>query len=338
MEQNIKDLQHKIEKEAEERVEDQTYHAETKSKNTKSTIESVVEDNTQTERISEKKNSEKNEPERSINNIKSYAGVRNPTLRNENSRHSDTYDLLIIGSSIIKDLDGKRMYKNRKVKIITLHDKTVFGAIQYIKSFRDKAKHIMFQIGSNDIEQKTPDEVIQEIEELVRVTRRYNPDATITFGEILPRFLSERYYAKFFNEHRLIFNVQLYELCKDLDLHFVRYDFIQPEYFVDGIHIKGHGIPIMVMSIKRVLNTLLNVKLWENNEYNTKTNPVRDIGIPYQMPSSMTNRKQRDHQAFEQKSHLNNPIHVGSESAMNGRNKIVNMMELMLQEMRKGQW
>ncbi|CAC5412570.1 unnamed protein product [Mytilus coruscus] len=188
----------------------------------------------------------------------------------------------------------------------------------------------MFQIDSNDIEQKTPDEVIQEIEEQVRVTRRYNPDATITFG-----FLSDRYYAKFFNEHRLIFNVQLYELCKDLDLHVVRYDFIQPEYFVDGIHIKGHGIPIMVMSIKRVLNTLLNVKLWENNEYNTKTNPVRDNGIPYQMPCSMTNRKQRDHQAFEQKSHFNNPIHVGSESAMNGRNKIVNMMELMLQEMRK---
>ncbi|CAG2189272.1 unnamed protein product [Mytilus edulis] len=296
MEQNIKELQHTIEKEAEKRVEDQTYHAETKTKDTKLHVESAEEDNhTQTERISEKKNS----------------------------------------SSIIKDIDGKRLYKNRKVKVITLHDKTVFGAIQYIKSFRDKAKHIMFQIGSNDIEQKTPDEVIEEIEELVRVTQRYNPDATITFGEILPRFLSDRYYAKFFNEHRLIFNVQLYELCKDLDLHFVRYDFIQPDYFVDGIHIKGHGIPIMVMSIKRVLNTLLNVKLWENNEYNTKTNPVRNNGIPnYQMPNSITNRKQRDHQAFEQKSHFNNPIHVGSESAMNGRNKIVNMMELMLQEMR----
>ncbi|CAG2231196.1 unnamed protein product [Mytilus edulis] len=285
MEQNIKELQHTIEKEAEKRVEDQTYHAETKTKNTKLHVESAEEDNhTQTERISEKKNSEKNEPDRSNNNIKSYAGVRNPTLRKENSHHRDTYDLLIIGSSIIKDIDGKRLYKNRKVKVITLHDKTVFGAIQYIKSFRDKAKHIMFQIGSNDIEQKTPDEVIEEIEELVRVTQRYNPDATITF---------------------------------------------------DGIHIKGHGIPIMVMSIKRVLNTLLNVKLWENNEYNTKTNPVRNNGIPnYQMPNSITNRKQRDHQAFEQKSHFNNPIHVGSESAINGRNKIVNMMELMLQEMR----
>ncbi|CAG2231450.1 unnamed protein product [Mytilus edulis] len=298
IEQNIKELQHTIEKEAEEHVEDQTYHAETKTKNTKVHVESAVDNNsTPTERISEKKNS----------------------------------------SSIIKDIDGKRLYKNRKVKVITLHDKTVFGAIQYIKSFRDKAKHIMFQIGSNDIEQKNPDEVIEEIEELVRVTQRYNPDATITFGEILPRVLSDRYYAKFFNEHRLIFNVQLYELCKDLDLHFVRYDFIQPDYFVDGIHIKGHGIPIMVMSIKRVLNTLLNVKLWENNEYNTKTNPVRNNGIPnYQMPNSIINRKQRDHQAFEQKSHFNNPIHVGSESAMNCRNKIVNMMELMLQEMRTG--
>ncbi|CAG2198042.1 unnamed protein product [Mytilus edulis] len=312
MEQNIKDLQHKIEKEAEERVEDKTFHAETKTKNTKVHVESAVEDNyTQTEEYLKRKT--------------------------ENSHHRDTCDLLIIGSSIIKDIDGKRLYKNRKVKIITLHDKTVFGAIQYIKSFRDKAKHIMFQIGSNDIEQKTPDEVIEEVEELVRVTQRYNPDATITFGEILPRFLSDRYYAKFFNEHRLIFNVQLYELCKDLDLHFVRYDFIQPDYFVDGIHIKGHGIPIMVMSIKRVLNTLLNVKLWENNEYNTKTNHVRDNGIPnYQMTNSMTNRKQRDHQAFEQKSHFHNPIYVGSESAINGRNKTVNMMELMLQEMRTG--
>ncbi|CAG2239835.1 CEMIP [Mytilus edulis] len=281
MEQNIKDLQHKIEKEAEERVEDKTFHAETKTKNTKVHVESAVEDNyTQTEEYLKRKT--------------------------ENSHHRDTCDLLIIGSSIIKDIDGKRLYKNRKVKIITLHDKTVFGAIQYIKSFRDKAKHIMFKIGSNDKEQKTPDEVIEEIEELVRVTQRYNPDAPITFGEILPRVLSDRYYAKFLNEHRLIFKVQLYELCKDLDLHFVR-----------------------------VLNTLLNVKLWENNEYNTKTNHVRDNGIPnYQMTNSMTNRKQRDHQAFEQKSHFNNPIYVGSESAINGRNKTVNMMELMLQEMR----
>ncbi|CAG2188793.1 unnamed protein product [Mytilus edulis] len=198
MEQNIKDLQHKIEKEAEERVEDKTFHAETKTKNTKVHVESAVEDNyTQTEEYLKEK-------------------------QKENSHHRGTCDLLIIGSSIIKDIDGKKLYKNRKVKIITLHDKTVFGAIQYIKSFRDKAKHSMFKIGSDDKEQKTPDEVIEEIEELVRVTQRYNPDAPITFGEILPRVLSDRYYAKFLNEHRLIFKVQLYELCKDLDLHFCK--------------------------------------------------------------------------------------------------------------------
>ncbi|CAG2217300.1 unnamed protein product [Mytilus edulis] len=127
MEQNIKELQHTIETEAEE---DQTYHVETKTKDTKLHVESAVEDNhTQTERISEKKNSEKNEPDRSNNNIKSYAGVRNQPLRKENSHHRDTYDLLTIGSSIIKDIDGKRLYKNRKVKVITLHGKTVFGAI-----------------------------------------------------------------------------------------------------------------------------------------------------------------------------------------------------------------
>lgn len=42
-------------------------------------------------------------------------------------------NLWIIGSSIVKDLDGRRMYKSKITRINTLRDKTVYGAAQFIK-------------------------------------------------------------------------------------------------------------------------------------------------------------------------------------------------------------
>jgi hypothetical protein len=64
------------------------------------------------------------------------------------------------GTSIVKDLRGRRMYRNKSVRITTLKDKTIYGATQLMKYGRMSAKHIMFQVGSNELENKETDDII----------------------------------------------------------------------------------------------------------------------------------------------------------------------------------
>ncbi|CAG2186410.1 unnamed protein product [Mytilus edulis] len=130
----------------------------------------------------------------------------------------DITDVWIIGSSIIKDLDAKK------------------------------------NIGSNDIEERQADQVIMEIENLIQQTKECVPEATITFGECLPRIYRDKVHTKEFNERGHILNLELSELCKETNCHFIKYDYISPDHFRDGIHLKGYGIAILVSCMKGMVN------------------------------------------------------------------------------------
>lgn len=165
-------------------------------------------------------------------------------------------DLWIIGTSIVKDLRGRRMYRNKSVRITTLKDKTIYGATQLMKYGRMSAKHIMFQVGSNELENKEPDDIMEKLEKLVEVAREKVPHTDILFGEILPRFYKDRRLSSVFEEKRLIFNNLIKDFCKESDMSFIEYDQLRFLIsYVDGIHLNTIGVHIMVKCIKRVVNS-----------------------------------------------------------------------------------
>jgi coenzyme F420-reducing hydrogenase beta subunit len=61
-----------------------------------------------------------------------------------------------------------------------------------MKYGRMSAKHIMFQVGSNVLENKETDDIMEKLEKLVEVAREKVPHTDILFGEILPRFYKDR--------------------------------------------------------------------------------------------------------------------------------------------------
>ena len=165
-------------------------------------------------------------------------------------------DLWIIGTSIVKDLRGRRMYRNKSVRITTLKDKTIYGATQLMKYGRMSAKHIMFQVGSNELENKETDDIMEKLEKLVEVAREKVPHTDILFGEILPRFYKDRRLSSVFEEKRLIFNNLIQDFCKESDMSFIEYDQLRFWIsYVDGIHLNTIGVHIMVKCIKRVVNS-----------------------------------------------------------------------------------
>jgi hypothetical protein len=61
--------------------------------------------------------------------------------------------------------------------VTTLLDKTVNGAKNYILTGKVKAKIILFQIGSNDLNKMSLSEVRHEIEDLVNTCQSQMPGA-----------------------------------------------------------------------------------------------------------------------------------------------------------------
>ena len=104
--------------------------------------------------------------------------------------------------------------------VTTLKDKAIYGATQLIKYGRMSAKHIMFQMGSNELENKEPDDIMEKLETLVEVTREKVPHTDILFDEILPRFCKDRRLSSVFEEKRLIFNNLIKDFCKESDMSF----------------------------------------------------------------------------------------------------------------------
>lgn len=76
----------------------------------------------------------------------------NETSKNRNSQDEIKYDVHIIGSSIVKGLVPNRIYRNTRVT--TLNDKTIEGAIDFANRGKLQGKHIVYQIGSNESDEK----------------------------------------------------------------------------------------------------------------------------------------------------------------------------------------
>ena len=162
------------------------------------------------------------------------------------------------------------MYRNRSVKITTLHDKTLYGAIHYIKTGKVKANNVMFQIGSNDLEHKDPDDVLIELEQLVKTTKEALPEVNVLIGEILPRFYQDRSLSSEYEQKRMSYNCLVKEFCNEIGAHFVTYDNLKFIDFVDGIHLNEVGVRIFVSNMKRVFNPLLGVVHVSENENKKK--------------------------------------------------------------------
>lgn len=195
---------------------------------------------------------------------------RNQDNQRERFSEEDSYgdDLWIIGSSIIKDLNGNKMFYGKKVRVTKLHDKTLRGALQFIrtKQVQLQPRCIKFQVGSNDLESLDAEEAITKLERLVEETRRIYPKSDIVVGETLPRFPSDRKLANQYEENRYRYNLLVKDFCNDNDVHFVSYSNLRMLDFIDGIHLNETGVRFYVSNMKKVINPILGVPNKESDQ------------------------------------------------------------------------
>lgn len=192
---------------------------------------------------------------------------RNQNAKSENkSERQMKADLWIIGSSLVKNLDGRKMYSNKITRISTLNDKTIHGATEFVKMKKVISENIMFQIGSNDVDDTGLEigEIIENFENLIDVTKKEYPTAKIFVGELLPRFYENETYSENFETRRLQFNILLKDMCTDKELTLITNENMRESDFYDGIHLNPNGIKFYVRNLKTTINPHLNVKSPDN--------------------------------------------------------------------------
>ena len=177
------------------------------------------------------------------------------------------YHFWLIGSSLVKDMKSKLIYRYKKARITTLWDKTIHGAKDFIESGYGKAKVIAYQVGSNDLDDSNPEKVTEDMRQLIYTTQRKVPGSEIVVNELLPRYYKRIQDRREYEHKRIKCNQLLSELCDDLGVHFVRHDDISQIHFSDGIHLTTDGgISQYVMNLKQIVNPLIDVKNDQNPE------------------------------------------------------------------------
>lgn len=105
------------------------------------------------------------------------------------------------------------MYRFKRVNITTLHDKTIRGASEFLESEKLDSANIVYQIGSNDLEESEPEEVADSMEKLQLDTQRLLPESRIIISEILPRFYKNQVSRRNYERKRVECNQLIFNLC-----------------------------------------------------------------------------------------------------------------------------
>ncbi|VDI71158.1 Hypothetical predicted protein [Mytilus galloprovincialis] len=188
------------------------------------------------------------------------------------------------------------MYNNKVVQVSTLGDNTISGAKSFIESSNVKAKVILLQIGSNNLNRKNPNEALNEFEDLLHSCRDYIPTAEIVIGEILPRFQSNLHWRKTYEEKRKEFNFGLKRMVEKYKCTLSRSPYITEHDVIDRIHITQElGLPKLVKSYKIAINKLLGLKE-QTQQIRDSFHRNKNIGpTSYKYAIRMPLRERRQH-------------------------------------------
>lgn len=123
-------------------------------------------------------------------------------------------------------------------------------------------------MGSNDLENTTPEEVGHQVRDLVLTTQRINPGCNIVLNELLPRFYQSLHATREYETKRTKFNSILHNLINDFGIKVISHPNITHIHFIDGIHLNTDcGISLYIRNMKEVVNPLIGIK---GDNYNNK--------------------------------------------------------------------
>ena len=156
-------------------------------------------------------------------------------------------DVLMIGTSIIKDIDIQRMSHGTTVKKHVLQQKTIEAALKFISNLEGNIETFLLQIGPNDLEQHSSISVYQGIEKVIKLISTKFPRSKVLVEGLLPRWKINPREGMVFKNKKSEVNDKLSRLP---GITFCAQDNFNRHMFYDGTHLNQQGTAQLVSNYK----------------------------------------------------------------------------------------
>ncbi|KAK6182741.1 hypothetical protein SNE40_010355 [Patella caerulea] len=202
--------------------------------------------------ISEK-DDEENEPQVNITieptkEVEQTEQIESKTLITPSETSDPKLDILIIGSSIVRDVIPSR-FTQKKIKIVIPEPRNLKSAIDFIKTEKLEVEKVIILTGSNDVANKNVSQshIENMLNDLIYTAQRTYPNSQIYLSEILPRCYDERY-----SRRRLIYDAILHRQAERNGIHVINQNcFLENDFKPEGVHLNTKGTGKLVSSIKQ---------------------------------------------------------------------------------------
>lgn len=216
----------------------------------------------------------------------STLNVSNSSTRSVSSRiDKPDIDLLIVGNSHSKSIDGSRIYKHKKCSVVTLQDgeKNVDGAINYFSNSDDipHAAVMILQVASNSLTGMDAVSCIEKCKRLVSVCKLRFPRTVVCLGESLPRILNDSVLHDTYDFEHEKFNQLLRTIPDCVPIRHRNLNSGDDKYFSDNVHLSPTGIARMVGNFKSVVNPLLGLTPYNQYNADSTSSPTRKTARMY---------------------------------------------------------
>jgi lysophospholipase L1-like esterase len=172
-------------------------------------------------------------------------------------RNKASTSTVIIGDSMIKHLDSRRLQRSIKGEESKVFSETYcrgakISAIKHhIKPCLDKKPtHVILHVGTNDLPEKHPSKIVDGIAEICDIIQTESPSTEIVISEVILRTDGAEYKQKIGETNTL-----LASFCESRNLYIIKYNNIgEPHINPYGVHFNRAGTSVLARNILDYLN------------------------------------------------------------------------------------
>lgn len=242
--------------------------------NLEETVEVLTRDNNRNWQVKDKKK-QISDPEK-ITRPLSYSNLAEEDVvdivsSNESldTRESET-NITLISDSHARDLDAKKLYQQKIVSIHIPENKTIEGALAFLKKASLVGEHTLTLVGSNDLVYKSVADTISDLRQLVELHEAKFPDSNLHILPAIHRLHDKAYNAKVnqFNSEIYQFQSKHTSIMRNTEIHERNSDMYQS----DCVHFLRAGTLALVNVIKSHLNPILGFLPYIPNKTSMRQN------------------------------------------------------------------
>ena len=171
-------------------------------------------------------------------------------------RNKASTSTVIIGDSMIKHLDSRRLQRSIKGEESKVFAETYRGAKisaikHHIKPCLDKKPtQVILHVGTNDLPEKHPSKIVDGIAEICDIIQTDSPTTEIVISEVILRTDRAEYKQKIGETNTL-----LASFCESRNLYIIKHNNIgEPHINPYGVHLNRAGTSVLARNILDYLN------------------------------------------------------------------------------------